>query len=760
MATTPRFQENSLSHLVGGVAGYSTGTLSDDATYRRYRAGLSIGIFEHGSYSYSRRSIFYEVGRRYSGIKSALAYGHGSDDALEIDASIPINGVEAANFEGWARKYSNFAPQWQMMDLCGVVERLAKSVAVQSVFGGVSTHHMRGGQPIRAVALGTLDSPQTASTGSVFIPRTVDSVGNDHVFSVLAAAVNGEGSVVTTDVLRLDAATNSPILPEISGHGLAKACVEALRILGANFEASGAGDLFAYALTRGIHQGVSVVAHTDEGGWFRGVLRACHFRSPYGGINLANRDYPFLPPLAAEDAGATSAWVDTIALKTAALVAHCDPCTQASGGVYPTIFVSADGVVSPAGTHEPAGTNRDAAAIGRQIAGDVGRFAPIYMRGLCRLFGLAAISGVAESHFSTTASVALSMSEDRHLRHKTVAPYFFVEPTSLIPADFLGSEAELAGFGALTTPGCETEQPCFERVREMDRGNHANFCTIAFKMRTARTSGLVAAYAGAPAPLSGLRLYQYDEASVVLPGDQGPTPGTVATKHAAADPVSSYLWRRGQSPIPAPAEFVNIQGSYAAKYHVVTWDVILTRPRRISPRRGSWRATRLSGESASLQPYVRTSQMRPITGPDAPAPAPPSHWHRQCCVTGGSAKPTPPCITVSNSPPSWDEPGPPPARREDTLHHPEPRPAATFGQGNPPTPQPTSTGPAAPPVGPVVHHKPLSGAPMPRAAGGALTGPVQGPPQPVVSSPPSAPPSENPRPDDAATATAGPAPQV
>ena len=103
---------------------------------------------------------------------------------------------------------------------------------------------------MRIVALGTLDSPQAAASDrSVFIPRTVETVTTNHTFAVLAAAVNGEGSVATTDVVRLDAGTNEPIVPDIAGYPLATAAVKALRILGANMDMSGAGDLFALAVT-------------------------------------------------------------------------------------------------------------------------------------------------------------------------------------------------------------------------------------------------------------------------------------------------------------------------------------------------------------------------------------------------------------------------------------------------------------------------------------------------------------------------------
>nr|QDH90570.1 MAG: hypothetical protein H4RhizoLitter2099_000001 [Totiviridae sp.] len=717
--------------LVGALAGDPTGQIQTDDQYRRYRAGLSIGVFEHGSLTYKRRSIFYEVGRRYSRLSDALAYNRNDTGGIDIDASVSINPAQAANFEGWARKYSNFAPQWEMMDLCAIVERLAKGVAAQSVFGAVGTSHLRGGQDIRVVALGTLDSPQTASTSSVFIPRTVDSVGMDHVFAVLVAAANGEGASVTTDVLRLNPITSEPIVPAVSGPAFATACVEALRILGANFEESGAGDLFSYAVTRGVHYIVSVVSHSDEGGWFRGALRACRFRVPYGGINQALRAYPALPPLASSSASAASAWVDAIALKTAGLVAHCDPCVTGPGGLYPTVFTSNTGSIGAAGCTGEAGTDNDARAIGRQISGDTSRFAPTYIRGLNMLFGRQTNSGVAEAHFSSAVASAAYDSTDRHLRHKTVAPYFWVEPTSLIPNNYLGSVAERAGCGSLATVGLESTTPYFERLRELDRGMHANYSTIAFKMRSARTSGLVAAYAATPADLAGLKLYQFDESSIVLAGDQGPTPGDVPSKHAAADPLSSYLWKRGQSPIPAPAEFLNIQGSYAAKYKIVTWDDDFDATLGDVPEVWEmeqhdvrWRVTVPTaispGKSNAPDTGARRARARAAIAL-AQASIRSRGW-------GESASPV---ITISNSPPTWDDITPVPAAHTGLQTHAS-DPGRTLIPAVPNEPPPVVEHLGAP-LAPVPHHQPLRGPPFPRQGGGLLSG--YAPPPPVEGSP-------------------------
>ncbi|QKI37142.1 putative coat protein [Macrophomina phaseolina victorivirus 1] len=732
MAATTRFLASAASPLTGSVAGTSGGVLAHDNTYRRYRSGLQIGAYEHASYTYYRRSIFYEVGRRYGRLRDAL--GPHADAAHPVDASVRINQVEAANFEGFARRYSNFSPQWEYMDLCGVAERLAKGVAAQSVFGGVNTTNLRANQAVRVVALGTLASPQTASTASVFIPRTVDVVGNDHVFAVLAAAVNGEGSSVTTDVLRLDANTNEPIIPAVEGAALASACVEALRIVGANMEASGAGDLFAYAVARGVHAIVSVVAHTDEGGFMRELLRYGRFRAPYGGINQALRDYPALPPLASQSQAACSAWVDAIGLTSAALVAHCDPTVSASGGKYPTVFVSNTGDISPPGTGEgDLEGDADARAIGRQISADLGRFAPLYTRGLTRLFGLTTNSGVAEAHFSTVAAQCLADTTDRHLRHKTVAPYFWVEPTSLIDPDFLGSEAEAGGFGALVKAGSQRAIPCFERFREIDHGRNANFSTVAFKMRTARTSGLVCAHAAEPTPLAGLKLYQFDEDSVVLAGDQGPTAGDVPTKHAAADPLSSYLWRRGQSAIPAPAEFMNIQGAYAAKYRVVTWDDDFNGPMAALP--AAW-------EVDQFPTLWRVSVPTAIAnGPSNYADRDARRARSRAAIalsqaamrSRGYGEANSPVITVSNVPPTFEEERAPMATHDQDVHNADPGRTFNRGEGLPPD---RSADIHGAPLAPIPHHQPLRGSPYPRQPGGVGVGggpppaPAGGPPPP------------------------------
>ncbi|AMY26885.1 coat protein [Penicillium digitatum virus 1] len=715
MASGQSFSIATASPLVGTLADPVGGKIEKNSLFRRYRAGVYMQIPDHGNTTSRARSIFYEIGR--SSMSAKVLFARPPAASLPIDCSVDINAAEASNFEGTARRYSNFSPQWLKMDLAGMVERLAKGVAGYSLYQGVDSETLRGGQPLRITALGTLDAPQTASTNSVFIPRTIDTVGNDHVFAVLCAAANGEGASVATDVVRLDGNTNQPIVPAVAGSPFATACVEALRVLGANMEASGAGDIFAYALTRGIHSAVSVVSHTDEGGFMRNLLRADRFRTPYGGINAGLRDYPALPALASTSDEAVSAWVDAIALKTAAAVGHCDPLVPGDGGWYPTVFSSQTGELLPAGSVGEEPTDADARSIGRQIASDLGRFAPIYMGALTKLFGLHTNSGVASAHFCTVGPRALSQdnSVDRHLKFKTVAPYFWVEPTSLLAVDAFGTLAESEGYGAKVTPGHTASVNCFERFRSMAKGQSANCATVAFKMRTARTSGLVCALAADPAALADIKLYQFDTSSVLLPGDQGEVLGTVSDKHRVAAPLSSYLWSRGQSCFPAPAEFTNINGNYGAKVRVVTWDDDFNATLSDLPNDSEMEASQItwrvstpaglpSGPTNSGDRHARRARSR--------AAAALSQAVVRARAFGMAASPT---MEVSEVPPTFDD-APAPFKDEAAQGGPiDPGRTTTTGEGSGVDHGRVSVGA---PVPPVAHLEPQRAPQLPQRLGG------------------------------------------
>jgi hypothetical protein len=520
-------------------------------------------------YDTNTKSIMYEIGRRHNSVGAALS--RADPDSATPDMSIPTSFTSSADFIGLAKKYSNFSGNWSSMDLAAVIERLAKAVAAQSVFGGVTTAAMRGGRDIDVTVLATTDKPITSSLGSVFIPRLVDAIRSQDIFAVLAAATNGAGSSVVTDLIHLDANSNSPKVPQCSGSRLAHACVEALRILGANYAANNAGEVFAYALTRGIHSVVSVVGHTDEAGYLRHVLRMSEFRVPYGGIHYSTDNYPGLPVLASISDRAVCGWVDAIALATAAIAAHCDPTCTRRGNAFPSVYTTF-GPIEVGEVAETPAQPDDALHLAGEISADCPGFVQLYIGGLSKIFQLPhGPARVAETHLESAFSEAVG-SKDRHVLFKTVAPWFWIEPTSLIPHNFLGTDAEVAGYGSLVTPGQEIDMAGFRGIEDVSNGS-SDVGAYIVDMPNARSSGLLIHLNGHPLNgLGAIKVCQMEAEGVVLAGDQHRSGLSVGARHQNNHDLASYLWVRGQSAIPAPSEFLNTGGTLGLSAVHIEWD--------------------------------------------------------------------------------------------------------------------------------------------------------------------------------------------
>lgn len=541
------------SYFTSSIATPMGGKIESDTSFRRYVSAVQTVSKIGGNADTSTRKIIYEVGRAVSTVKAALAKP--ADSVVSVDTTYPTGSVLSEDFSGFARKYSNFSATFTHSNLASVVELIAATLATVSVFKDVSTANMRRGNEYKIVALGTLDSPVSASEDSVFIPRQTDSVLAPDVFSVLASAVAGCGSQVVTDVVALDN-TNKPIVREVKDAALAKACVDALRILGSNFSAADVGDLFAYAVTRGIHSVVSVVGHTDEGGVIRSCLRKSAFCAPFGGIHYALGAYVGLPALSSTSPTSIAGYVDTIALKTAGLVAHCDPGVMLNGSWFPTVLVSSadsDEKKVPGETEE--GTDTDVSSNRLALLNVFSDFARQYCQALAKLFLFTSSSGIAERHFQETP--AWLSNEERHLKYKSLSPFFWVEPTSLVPRNFLGSKVENEGFGAYASPGEATTLPAFEEIYPFGLGSTTKSGYI-IKFRGARASPFLAHWNGNVLNgLGNIQVRQLDPNAIVHPGVNSELE-SVRARVEESSPLSKFLWTRGQSPFAAPAEMLNI----------------------------------------------------------------------------------------------------------------------------------------------------------------------------------------------------------
>jgi len=546
------------NHFLSGVLGAPVGNprVKKDE-YRRYAATARTSAVLQDNSESRVVSIQYEVGRVYEHIKDAL--GVTTVGTASYDAMYDTHADLRDDFINLARKYSNFSSVFEITNLAGVVERLGKALACASLYDNLESSHLRSTNELTIHTLGAADAPITALTNAVFIPRLVETQMNQNIFSVLANAVAGEGSAVATDVVELDATTRRPLISSVSGSALTAAIVGSLRILGGNMAACNVGSLFGYALARGLHSVLTVVGHTDEGGFMRDVFRRGAFSPPFGGIHSGLDVYTGIPALQTGSFNAVAAYCDAILLTTAAGVAFADPCVELRGSIFPFLSngtTASDPEVDP-GAHL-AGTDAMVARHRSQINSVMDKFGNNYAGVLGRIFGC----GGGEHHVARHLSAcAISIPDDnRHLKFASVTPFFWIEPTSLLPISFCPERARLAGSCSLGDVGTDVSHPLFESISPYGSCD-AYASAFAVQVRSARTTPMLYHWLGNSLNgLSSVRVRQMDPMGIVQPGGSDAT-GTVEARLKADSSIASYLWKRGQSPFPAPGEFLNLNAT-------------------------------------------------------------------------------------------------------------------------------------------------------------------------------------------------------
>nr|WMJ90929.1 coat protein [Beauveria bassiana victorivirus 3] len=556
------------SFLASVLADIKSGTVTPLREFRRYQATLRSSATIGGNEDSRVSAITYEVGGVFP--KASRALAPAPSEATRVDAAYPTSTILSEEFCGLAKKYTNFSATFEYSSLAGVAERLARGLAACSLFDDVDSTALAGGCAPSVRAVNTYDGPINSLVNTVFIPRLVDrEVGMD-IFCVLVSAVTGEGGSVATDVLELDSTTRRPILGVIEGGSLARALVEALRIVGSNMIASDQGPLFALAVTRGLHRVLTVVGHTDEGGVVRDLLRCGHFGPPFGGIHYSLERYAGIPALATDSPRDIAGYVDALALVTAGVVAHCDPGVVYSGKWFPAFYQGtgpADGDMRP-GDHT-VGNEGMAARNRSQLLAELPRFARQYMDALGKIFSAQGSLSLSVSVFCSHAN-ALS-SKSRHLAYPSITPYFWVEPTSLIPHDFLGSDAEAGGSGALVSPLGVRTKPAWEDAR-CHPGGDVEYSAHTVAFRNARSAWFLAHWNGHPLNgLGAIRVRQMDASLIIQPGPH-PSHPLVVDRLEANSHLGEYLWTRGQSSLCAPGEFLNLGGALAFLVHHHSFD--------------------------------------------------------------------------------------------------------------------------------------------------------------------------------------------
>ncbi|AGI61064.1 putative coat protein [Ustilaginoidea virens RNA virus 1] len=469
--------------------------------------------------------------------------------AIRLQTPYPVNEAISAEFANAARRYSGVVGTHGTADFCGIVAQLAKGLAFFASTGGLTMRDLAGGNSYSYMAVGNHTAPLVASTTSIWVPRYAESLMAPNIMAALVAAGSAVGSTIVTDLLPTDV-TNTPLLTEANHLELAAGVYHALRVLGTNMEANGAGQLFAYAVTVGIHSVVTVVGMTDEGAYMRDVFRSTSFAPSYGGISTVLPEWHGFPRPADSSLAGWVGLVDSIALGTAASVAIADPCVAIADRYYPTTLTGRYEYGGEPGMGY-VGDENDARIISGKIMQLAPSFTRNYFKVLARLFSVTPHenSSVGLTHMIHAFS-SETLRDSRHLQHPSVSPFYWVEPTGIITFDTSDFTATAAGFGTLATPSQPGTIPMFERAEVTQNVGDVSDVLVAW--RSARTSGLAIHLNNhVEAGMENIRITGCDPNSWAQLGGASQS---VSNRVTAGNDLASYMWARSDVGVPAPGE--------------------------------------------------------------------------------------------------------------------------------------------------------------------------------------------------------------
>ncbi len=419
--------------------------------YRKYVANLTTDTLFNGELSVSSTPIVYSIGRRYNYErvvndeyvykKTGLEEHHAKTPAFVCETEANPTLVEEV-----AR---SIGVRLVRLSLRGLVERLAAGLAFYSIGSDLSYEILSGGSDVRLVAVDTTARPGTVMGRDIFV--SVEVVDDMHIFAALLAAANGEDATVYSDRALVDPSTNVVQDPT----KLAMGCWKTLNYIAQMYEASNAGAQFAYAFVRGLHKILTVIAHTEEGGITRDILRSGRFDVPHGMVvALRQGKYNGMPEPFGNRVSITR-FVDSILLSSAGLVSCCDPLIEYNGRMFPTIYTTSigdDHLEQDAGLGFD-GTPEDGIELGTQLSGSCHCFASIYINAIRKMFKFSEGSEkLATLHFVACAT-SIKFENRRSFHFKIIAPWYWIEPTGTVYADTTETAACEEGYGPLCSPG-------------------------------------------------------------------------------------------------------------------------------------------------------------------------------------------------------------------------------------------------------------------------------------------------------------------
>lgn len=406
--------------------------------FRLYSGSIIFDAKIGGKHFSDPVDVYYRVGPRHSPT-NVLQSPTVQHRAVRYPQKVRM-GVNLANdFQNYSTKYSAFSAEHSYMDMSALIEQLGAALCVYAERGELQAEWLSANRAVKLVPLQQHVTGCVPSTNCIFVPRCVDTELHPSTFCAILHAAAACGATVVTDVVGVDVVTNKGYYPIYNDAALVAGCYDALRIIGGMYEACEAGDVFSLALTRGVVRALTVVGHTDEGAVMRSVLRAGAFVTPQGGIIASTPKITGIPQPGDTSVGSYRKVTDAMALLIAGYVAEADPGMVVGGKVLPTTFAHVGDDVGDSECHEHNHY---------RLQEVMPKFAPRYVKCLNAIYGVSGVSGLAASFLNFSVSLGM-IGTDRHMGGRVMCPFYWVEPTCVVPRSVEGGSSSATGSGAL-----------------------------------------------------------------------------------------------------------------------------------------------------------------------------------------------------------------------------------------------------------------------------------------------------------------------
>jgi len=542
------------SHAAGIIAApCAVDPATRSTASRHYSSTVNTWTTVNGARDVKRSTIEYRVMPEAGTTADKMALLN--EEPFIINGAYPVPETMRGLFSRYEARYTAFQATHLSADLAGLVERIATGLSLSSWDATVTSLTLTGGADPRLHSLATMGTPSCSLIDAVFIPRNTPSLLNGDVFSVMTHAAVGCGATVVSDLFLLNARME-PTCSVVPAHEFPFAAIGALRVLANNMIAANEGPLFALALTRGLHRGVVVRATDRQGYATRHLLKAGRFSIPHGGISAeVPAVFTGLPHMRAADGTSVAAYVDGLALATAALVSVSDPGTVVDGTWFPTTVTTRATAFTEPGLSDAHGA-ANTASVWQAIVRVAPTFTDNYTLALARFFGCGDGVELAQRCFGLAASIAADLPFGS--RAAVVSPWFWVEPTSLIPVGILEGPAAQNRNGPLATPGQLADFPLFDQF-ELDGPPDCDLTTARVRIDSSRRCGFLLHFGQTQAALDAVRVTQLDVARPVNVRAVEPA-ASVYTRLMRGDSISSYFTSEGLA-IPTPRNWLNPGGA-------------------------------------------------------------------------------------------------------------------------------------------------------------------------------------------------------